>query len=83
MKRMAIMKRVGFGVRDTNRCCLFFDAYEPEGLVSLQIVPAEKAIEVLEKHYVHDVKHLEGKPCWVESDEHSGTSRFIDLVKLP
>ena len=80
-KVLAIMRGVGFGVRDTNRAMLWFTAYEDESSASLQCIPALLAIDLLEKHGVTDVKTLEGKPCWVRRE--NGYVKFVDLWRQP
>ena len=79
-KVMGIMKGVAFGVRDTNRAMLWFNVYEDECSASLQCIPAARAIELIEKHGIEDVKNLEGRPCWVQHE--NGLVRFVDFVKL-
>ena len=76
-KVSAIIRNVGFGVRDTSHAMLWFTAYESESLASLQCIPAGAAIELLERHGISDVMTLEGKPCWVRHD--NGFVKFVDL----
>jgi len=66
-ERMAIMRGVGFGCRDTGRPCLFFTTYTSECNAALQILYGEEAMAVIKESGVYDVKGLEGKPCWVET----------------
>lgn len=80
MKQMAIMKNVGFGCRDCGYPVLWFTAYISESIASLQILGFDKALAILKKHNISDIKDLEGKPCWVESNGTS--SEFIDLCVI-
>jgi len=79
-KVLAIIKGVGFGVRDTSHAMLWFTAYESETSASLQCIPAEQAVELLEKHGIANVTDLEGKPCWLQRD--NGLIKFIDFVRI-
>lgn len=76
-KILAIMKGVGFGVRDGNEVKLWFTAYETESSASLQCIPAAKAVELLKDHDITEVHDLEGKPCWIRHE--NGFVRFVDL----
>ena len=79
-KLMAIMKDVGFGMRDSHFVMLWFTAYDTESSASLQCIPAEQAIELLKKHGISDIKNLEGKPCWIRYE--NGLVKFVDLIKI-
>ena len=80
MEQLAIMKDVGYGLRDIGRPCLFFAAYISEGLCSLQVLLGDAADKVIKDAKGYDVKSLEGKPCWVEVDGNITT--FIRVAKI-
>lgn len=80
MRKMAIMKGVGFGNRDVGCPVLFFTAYIDDCVGSLQVLGTDKAIEVIKKSGVSDVKDLEGKPCWMECE--GNLSKFIELSTI-
>jgi hypothetical protein len=79
-KILGIIKRVGFGIRDTSHAMLWFDVYTSEASASLQCIPAAEAIRLIEKHGISDVKNLEGKPCWVRDE--GALIRFIDFADI-
>ena len=81
MKQMAIIKSVEFGVRDRNHAMLSFSVYLSEGEAALICIPGDKALQLINTHRVVDVRHLEGKPCWVETDGVSSV-KFVDLAKI-
>ena len=76
-KILAIIKNVGFGMRDASSPVLWFDAYESEGTASLQCIPATAAISLIKKHGIRNVADLEGRPCWVLHE--NGLVHFIDF----
>lgn len=70
MRKMAIMKNVTFGLDiDCGRVGLCFTVYLDESSAALQYVYGESALEVIKKYGVSDVSRLNGKPCWVETDD--------------
>jgi hypothetical protein len=79
-KVLGVMKGVGFGVRDRDRAMLWFNVYTSECSASLQCIPAARAIELIEKHGIENVKDLEGKPCWVQDE--GAIIRFIDFADI-
>ncbi len=79
MRKLAIMKNVSFGCRDTNHAVLWFNVNTGES-ESLQFLSAKDAVAFIEKNSISDIKYLEGKPCWV--GEADGMMRFIDLAKV-
>jgi hypothetical protein len=79
-KTLAIMKGVGFGVRDTSRAMLWFTACTSEASASLQCIPAEQAVKLLENHGIANVRDLEGKPCWIKYD--NGLIKFVDFARI-
>lgn len=79
-KQLAIMKDVGYGLRDTGRPCLFFSTYISEGGAALQVLFGKDANKVVTDTGVYDVKDLEGKPCWVKAD--GRTITFLEVAKI-
>lgn len=77
MRQLAIIKGVGFGMRDAPVPVLWFEVNTGEG-AALQCLRWEQAEPVIRQ--VHEVHDLEGKPCWVETD--GMTMRFIELAKI-
>lgn len=75
MKKMAIIRNVHIGAEDHYGAALWFDTYVSEASAALQVIPWEMAYDIVKR--VDDIKHLEGKPCWVE--EEGGLIRFIGL----
>ena len=71
-KTMAIMRGVGIGMRDCNEPVLWFAAHTSEGVASLQIFDWAQAKELIKAYGVHDVRNLEGKPCWIETEGRAG-----------
>jgi hypothetical protein len=65
---LAIISRVGYGLRDRSIPMLWFDTNMSEGSGALQVFFQPEADEVIKDHGVRDVQDLEGKPCWVEVD---------------
>lgn len=66
-KKMAIMKDVGFGLRDCGHIVLFFNAMDGD-YGSLQILGSDDYIPLINAYDVYDVHDLEGKPVWIEKD---------------
>lgn len=81
MRRLAIMKDVGFGLRDTGRPCLWFMAYESECAAALQVLFGEDIEKTLKDSGVYEVHQLEGQACWVEAG--GGLIRFAGICKMP
>lgn len=69
-EEMAVITGVGFGIRDTNRCILWFGVKMLHG-GSLQVLSAEEAIALIEGSEIRDIKDLEGKPCVCEIEGNS------------
>lgn len=80
MKKLAIMKDVGYGCRDTNGVCLWFDTYVTEGTAALQVLFNPEADKVIRASGVYNVRELEGKPCWVEDNQ--GMIHFLEVAKI-
>jgi hypothetical protein len=80
-EELAIIKDVSFGVRDINQANLSFSVHTKDYGV-LQVLGALEAIELIEKHQIRNIEHLEGKPCIVDVDHRAGTIVFKDLKKI-
>ena len=80
MKKLAIIKDVGYGNRDVGSPVLWFSAYTAEGVGSLQVFYKEEANEIIKDTGVYDVHDLEGKPCWV--DERGLNMKFIKMAHI-
>lgn len=74
-KQVAIIKNVRVGAEDHYGAALWFDMYISEGSCALWIIPIAEAADIIGRF--DDIKHLEGKPCWVEVD--NGIIRFLKL----
>lgn len=81
-KRMAVIKNVKFGTRDTNRVLLYFDAYIEESVGSLQLIELKEAVKMIEENKISDISALEGKTCWVEVDMDARTGKFLSLTNI-
>ena len=82
MKQMAIMKGVTFGLQlDCGKVGLSFSVYLDESSAARQFISGNEALEVIKKFGVEDVKQLNGKPCWVETDGHSFI-KFLEPCKI-
>lgn len=64
-KVLAIMKNVGYGVRDTGRPCLYFDAYVDSSRATLQVLYGEESDALIKQAQCYNVADLNGKACWV------------------
>ncbi len=78
-EEVGIIRDVGIGHRDAHFPCLWFTVYTSEHLASLQILSWKEAEKLIKDTGVYDVRHLEGKPCYVETD--GGMSRFLRVWK--
>ncbi len=82
MKQLAIMKGVAFGLQlDCGKVGLSFSVYLDENSAASQFISGNEALEVIKKFGVEDVKQLNGKPCWVETDGHSFI-KFLEPCKI-
>ncbi len=78
MKQMAIMRHVTFGLQpDCGKVGLSFFVYLDESSAYNQFIADEKALGIIKKFGVEDIKNLNGKPCWVEVSE-SDYVRFLE-----
>ena len=79
-ERMAIMKDVGFGLRDVGQPCLWFTTYIDEHMAALQVLRGKEIEKILVDSNSYDVKELEGKPCWVQID--GNIIKFLRFLKV-
>jgi len=79
-KQLAIMKDVGYGLRDTGRPCLFFTTYTGECSCALQVLFGKDADRVIKDARVYDIRDLEGNPCWVEKE--GNLMRFLKVAHI-
>ncbi len=78
-KQLAIMRDVGFGLRDVGTPCVWFTAHD--GIfASLQILTGKEIEKLLIDSKVHNIKDLEGSPCWIEKLGNS--SKFIGVANV-
>lgn len=68
VKKLAIMKGVRFGLNDRDQVALTFSTYEREGSAAGQNLNVDQTVEMIKAAKVRDIKDLEGKPCWIETD---------------
>lgn len=79
-KRLAIIKEVGFGLRDVGQPCLWFSTYINDAVGALHILYNKDIEKVLKDAHIYDVKELEGKSCWVEVD--GMVIKFLEMSKI-
>ena len=77
---MAIMTKVGFGMRDGGSPVLWFSVHVADGFAALQILPVEEAITLIKDAKVRDVHDLEGKPCLVSRERNM--IKFVSYLKV-
>lgn len=68
-RTMAIMTDVKIGYSDDGVCGMSFTAHISEGSASRQFLDWPTTNEVLAAYKVRDSKDLEGRPCWMYSDD--------------
>lgn len=78
-RKLAVMRNVGFGVRDTNHAMLWFTADTMDNRASLQCLDAVEAVALIEKLGITDVKYFEGRHCWVE--ENGNTVKVVEYCE--
>lgn len=64
-KTLGIIRQPAFGVTDRGSVALSFSVYVTESSAALQVLGVDQAVDVIRAYGVHDVRELEGKPCWV------------------
>ena len=78
---LAIIKEVGFGMRDGLKPMLWFTTYLSENTAALQCFTDPNEYEAIIKDAdVYDVRKLDGRPCWVVRD--NGIMRFRRIAKI-
>lgn len=65
---MGIIKDAHYGLRDTNQPVLWFTVYTSENSASLQVFGQPEADAIIARAQAHDVRDLNGKPCWVRKN---------------
>ena len=80
MKQLAIIKGVGVGMRDCHNPVLWFSVYIGEGVGALIVLDWQRAERLIKTHGIHEVRDLEGQPCWVNCDQNKIS--FIDIAKI-
>jgi hypothetical protein len=79
-EQLAIIKNVGYGLRDIGHPCLWFDTMVEDSTGALQVFRGEEAGPIIEDAGVYDVHEMEGKACWVIKDE--GMIKFLRMAKF-
>ena len=82
MKKQAIIKDVGFGLRDVGRPVLWFYMKFKEGLSSLQVLGLDETVDLLGKCQLSNILELEDRVCWAEIKNgatHIGDIKFLEL----
>jgi len=77
-EELAIIKDVGFGLRDGETPILWFEA-DMKGSGALLAFWDEDALKFVKDNNVIDIKHLNGKPCIVSVDR--GLVKFVRIFK--
>jgi hypothetical protein len=77
---LAIIKNAGFGMRDNERPCLFFDVMFDDSSGALQVFfNYDDICRIIKDHDVWDVTNLNGKACWIEIN--GGIARWLRAFK--
>lgn len=71
MKKLAIIKGVGFGMRDMGEPCLWFATHIDESVAALQIFVEDELKQVVKESGCYDISEIEGKSCWVECENNT------------
>ena len=74
MEELAIIKNVGFGMRDMNKPVLWFTV-ETLYYNSLLFFTGNDILDFIKKANVYDCKDINGRTCIVETNE--GTLKFL------
>lgn len=80
MKKLAIIKGVGFGLRDVGQACLWFATHIDESEAALQIFVGKELERIVKESGCYDISEIEGKSCWVECKD--GVIRFKEFSKI-
>lgn len=78
-EELAIIEKIGIGVRDTSTPILFMQV---KGLFggSLLILSFDEAFSLIEKSQIYDIYNLKDTPCIVSITDEK-TVKFISLFK--
>ena len=79
-EQLAIIKSVGYGIRDTGKPCLWFDTMFGDNSGALQVFFGSAADKIIVDAHVYDVHNLEGKACWIRIE--AGTVTFLRMTKM-
>ena len=67
VEQLAIIKNVGFGLRDVGFPCIWFETNISKSIGALQVLSGDKQIfGIIRESDVYDIKDLNGMSCWVE-----------------
>lgn len=78
MRKLAIIKGVGYGNRDVGIPVLWFTVNPDESSASLQVFGKDESYKIIRDSGVYNILELNNKPCWVEIDKN--TIRFISIA---
>lgn len=65
---LAVIREVGYGIREREMPCLWFVTRPREHAAVLQVLLGEAVRDLLAEAGVSDAHELEGRLCWVEAD---------------
>ena len=74
-EKLAIIREVGIGLRDTGRPILWFSVYSSETCGALQILGWDEAAALICAYDLREIQDLEGQPCWVKMG--TDTMRYV------
>ncbi|MBI3334310.1 hypothetical protein HYZ97_02390 [Candidatus Pacearchaeota archaeon] len=64
-EKLAIIKGIDAGIKDTNNACIWFETYTSEHCEALQIFFEEDMLRFIKDAGCPNILSLEGEPCWV------------------
>ena len=80
-EQLAIIKGVGYGLRDIGRPCLWFTTYTEKNYGALHVFTIQKEIDkILTDSEVSDINELEGKSCWVIREDNK--TNFLRMSQI-
>ena len=79
--QLAIIREVGYGMRDCSRPVLHFTVYTDECSAALQVFSQPRADEIITEAGASDVRNLEGRACWVDTSDR-GLIKFVKVAKI-
>ena len=79
-KQLAIIRGVGFGMRDCHVPTLWFSVHWDECLGALQCFQGQQLIDLVKVAGFYDIQRLEGQPCWILVEGNLVT--FVGLAKI-